>query len=52
MYARLFRGWNASSKVRLIYLEVLKHQKIYGWSFWKPNGNEEVTSKFWEAMKD
>ena len=31
----LLRGWNASSKVQLMYLEGLKQRETYGWWFWK-----------------
>ena len=31
----VFREWNKSSKVRLIYLHVLKHRLTCGWQFFK-----------------
>ena len=36
------RGWNASSKVRLTYLEDLKDRKKYGWWFWRLNNINKV----------
>ena len=38
-----FRGWNASKKVRLIYLELLKHKESYGWCFCWLNDIDKVT---------
>ena len=41
---KFFRGWNASSKVRPIYLDVLKHEENYGWCFWRLNDIEKSSN--------
>ena len=38
-----FTGWNASSKVRPNYLEVLKHQESYGWCFLEAKRHQNST---------
>ena len=39
----LLRGWNAPSKLWLIYVEGLKDQETYGLWFWRLNNIEKVT---------
>ena len=51
-YSRdVFRGWNASSKVRSIYLEELKPQDGYGWCFWRLNESTKLEETILEVAK-
>ena len=38
----MFKKWNKSSKIRLIYLEVLKHAQSCGWRFCKVTKRKKV----------
>ena len=46
-----FRASNASGKVRLKYLDVLKHQKSYGVCFWGLNNMEKGRTYNFTAYK-
>ena len=47
----VFRGWNASSKVRLIYLQELKPQESYGWCFWRLNESTKLEEIILQVAK-